>query len=41
MSIDICKKCFSYVDTDNDADCYQAEICICERCREKEEDGRV
>jgi hypothetical protein len=48
MSIDTCKGCSSYVDTDFDTDCYelydengttikQLDFCLCERCRENEE----
>lgn len=45
MSMDRCHECDQPVDTDNDTDCYQphpshslkgfADICICERCRER------
>ena len=44
MSIDSCKKCGHYVDTDNDCDAYcipfeddsatQLDYCICSGCRE-------
>ena len=44
MSIDTCRNCSSYVDTDADTDCYYLEFedgtqqeldfCLCERCRE-------
>ena len=48
MSMDRCHRCDTYVDTDDDPDCYQPDprmslksypdICICERCREREID---
>lgn len=36
MSIDTCKSCGDYVDTDFDADCYDnpVEECQCVKCRE-------
>ena len=36
MSMDTCKACGDFVDTDFDVDCYDnpAEQCHCERCRE-------
>lgn len=47
MSIDRCCRCAAFVDTDHDMDCYQPhpahpvkgapDICVCERCREREE----
>ena len=52
MSIDICCRCDAYVDTDFDCDCYQPDprmslhgahpdICVCERCREREEEDNA
>ena len=49
MSIDTCKGCCRYVDTDFDTDCYalydengdtikQLDYCLCENCRQKEEE---
>jgi hypothetical protein len=48
MSMDRCDRCGAPVDTDFDLDCYQPDprhslkpfpdICICERCREREQD---
>ena len=48
MSMDRCSRCGDPVDTDFDDDCYQpdprhslkgySDICICERCREREQD---
>jgi hypothetical protein len=48
MSMDTCHRCDAPVDTDFDLDCYQPypshpvkgapDICICERCREREQD---
>lgn len=48
MSIDICHYCDRPVDTDVDCDCYEPDprhslkgypdICVCERCREKQQD---
>ena len=45
MSIDVCKYCSAYVDTDFDADCYIPDpahsikagwdMCLCERCLDK------
>lgn len=48
MSVDVCQRCDAYVDTDIDCDCYvpdprhslKGDICICERCREKEEEEK-
>ena len=47
MSIDRCYRCDNIVDTDFDLDCYvpdprmslkpHPDICICERCREREQ----
>lgn len=46
MSIDVCKDCDRYIDTDDDPDCYveigdmkrlHKTICLCERCRERRE----
>lgn len=48
MSIDTCKSCCRWVDTDSDTDCYalcdesgnvvkELDYCLCERCREKAE----
>ena len=47
MSMDRCQRCDAYIDTDFDLECYQPDprhslkgfpdICICERCREREE----
>ena len=42
MSMDICQRCDCDVDTDWDMDCYvgepRKEVCICEYCREKDEE---
>ena len=48
MSMDRCHRCDDYVDTDDDPDCYQPDprfslkahrdICVCERCREREQE---
>ena len=49
MSMDTCKGCCRYVDTDFDTDCYalydengntikELEYCLCENCRQKEEE---
>lgn len=50
MSIDVCSRCDTYIDTDFDfdCDCYvpdprmslkpYPDICLCERCRERELD---
>jgi hypothetical protein len=48
MSMDTCSKCDRPVDTDFDLDCYvpdprhslkgYPDICICERCREREQE---
>jgi len=50
MSLDKCEYCRSIVDTDDDPDCYQPypsmplkdvpDICVCEPCREKQENER-
>lgn len=47
VSMDICSRCDAPVDTDYDLECYVPDprhslkpfhdICICERCREREE----
>lgn len=49
MSMDTCKRCDAPVDTDFDPDCYEPDarhslkghpdVCICERCREREQDA--
>lgn len=46
MSMDTCHRCDAPVDTDFDPDCYEPDarhslkafpdVCICERCRERE-----
>lgn len=52
MSMDRCCKCNRPVDTDMDTDCYQPDprhslcghpdICVCEPCRdEQEDDGEI
>ena len=48
MSMDRCKLCDCYIDTDDDPDCYQPDprhsltgfpdVCVCERCREGDAD---
>jgi hypothetical protein len=50
MSMDRCSKCSALVDTDFDLDCYVPDprhpikggwdSCVCERCREREENER-
>ena len=40
MSMDVCKRCARYIDTDDDCDCYidiskTETICLCEPCRER------
>lgn len=44
MSIDRCDKCHSFVDTDDDVDCYietkYGDKCYCEPCREAMENER-
>ena len=47
MSMDRCERCGNSVDTDFDDDCYQPDprhslksfpdICVCERCRERDQ----
>ncbi len=51
MSMDRCAHCGAHVDTDFDLECYvpdprhsirhhHPDICICERCREREQDDK-
>lgn len=48
MSMDRCSRCSRIIDTDYDLECYvpdprhslagHPDICVCERCREREEE---
>lgn len=40
MSIDTCKRCGDFVDTDSDTDCYDnaENACLCGVCREEREE---
>ena len=40
MSIDICKSCDAFVDTDNGDSAYDFDKCLCECCRDEEIERR-